>query len=93
MNEHIHRFDGIEGASPEEIRRIQELESGKGKYHVCLLSAVYGNSLFTYTATSHSGWEKTVEEMIQALSTKPVSSVWPRDTLFKYLQLMENLQV
>ena len=39
------------------------------------------------------GWEKTVAETIQALSSKQVNAVWPRDTLFQYLQIMEDLQV
>jgi cation channel sperm-associated protein 2 len=38
------------------------------------------------------GWDEMVHENLKALSTDPVQTLWPRDTLFKYYQLMEQLQ-
>ncbi|KAJ3211479.1 Cation channel sperm-associated protein 2 [Dinochytrium kinnereticum] len=38
------------------------------------------------------GWEATVGETLAGLASSQSETMWPRDTLFKYLQLMENLQ-
>ena len=38
------------------------------------------------------GWEETVQQTLLALADKQTETMWPRDTLFKYLQLMETLQ-
>ncbi|KAJ3085986.1 Cation channel sperm-associated protein 2 [Quaeritorhiza haematococci] len=38
------------------------------------------------------GWEATVTETLASLAAHESETMWPRDTLFKYLQLMENLQ-
>ncbi|KAI8804223.1 Ion transport protein-domain-containing protein [Cladochytrium replicatum] len=48
-----------------------------------LLVASNGNS---------KGWESTVAETLTAFSGKQTETMWPRDTLFKYFQVMENLQ-
>ena len=31
------------------------------------------------------GWDKTVHEHLKALASNPVETLWPRDTLFKYV--------
>ncbi|KAI9140414.1 Ion transport protein-domain-containing protein [Paraphysoderma sedebokerense] len=38
------------------------------------------------------GWEQTVDETLQAFGTVKGETLWPRDTLFKYFQVMESLQ-
>ncbi|KAJ3194688.1 hypothetical protein HK101_002162 [Irineochytrium annulatum] len=38
------------------------------------------------------GWETTVAETLTSFAASKSETMWPRDTLFKYLQLMENLQ-
>lgn len=38
------------------------------------------------------GWEKTVAETLQGLASRKEETMWPRDSLFKYFQCMENLQ-
>ncbi|KAI9218701.1 Ion transport protein-domain-containing protein [Blastocladiella britannica] len=38
------------------------------------------------------GWEATIRETLAALAAKAEETLWPRDTLFKYFQLMESLQ-
>lgn len=37
-------------------------------------------------------WEKIVHENLELLSKTPSDTLWPKDTLFKYFQLMESLQ-
>lgn len=32
------------------------------------------------------GWDKTVHDHLKALASNPVETLWPRDTLFKYVQ-------
>ncbi|KAJ3105736.1 Golgi apparatus membrane protein TVP23 A [Phlyctochytrium bullatum] len=48
----------------------------------------YGNHPHEYAKR----WEATVAETLTALASTRSETMWPRDTLFKYLQLMENLQ-
>ena len=31
------------------------------------------------------GWDKTVHDHLKALASNPVETLWPRDTLFKYV--------
>ncbi|ORZ33335.1 Ion transport protein-domain-containing protein [Catenaria anguillulae PL171] len=38
------------------------------------------------------GWEATIRETLSALAAKSEETMWPRDTLFRYFQLMESLQ-
>ncbi|KAL6605009.1 Ion transport protein-domain-containing protein [Neocallimastix sp. 'constans'] len=38
------------------------------------------------------GWENTISNTLNGLLSKQKETIWPRDTLFKYLQIMENLQ-
>jgi len=38
------------------------------------------------------GWENTISNTLQGLLGKQKDTTWPRDTLFRYLQIMENLQ-
>ncbi|KAI9366044.1 Ion transport protein-domain-containing protein, partial [Zopfochytrium polystomum] len=38
------------------------------------------------------GWEQTVAETLAALEGSQAETMWPRDTLFQYLQVMESLQ-
>ncbi|ORX83476.1 hypothetical protein BCR32DRAFT_266947 [Anaeromyces robustus] len=38
------------------------------------------------------GWENTISSTLNGLLGKQKDTIWPRDTLFKYLQIMENLQ-
>jgi len=38
------------------------------------------------------GWENTISKTLNGLLGKQKETIWPRDTLFKYLQIMENLQ-
>ncbi|KAJ3413290.1 Exportin-2 [Chytridiales sp. JEL 0842] len=38
------------------------------------------------------GWESTVAETLTVLADSKAETMWPRDSLFQYLQLMENLQ-
>ncbi|KAI9209050.1 Ion transport protein-domain-containing protein [Polychytrium aggregatum] len=38
------------------------------------------------------GWEKTVQETLRAMTAIPTETMWSRDTLFKYFQIMETLQ-
>ena len=46
-------------------------------------------------AASHDisiGWDEVVQETLVSLSNdNQLETLWPRDSLFKYLQLMENL--
>nr|XP_054755635.1 cation channel sperm-associated protein 2-like [Lytechinus pictus] len=43
--------------------------------------------------TKKSGdWEKMVHDNLELLMNSPTETIWPRDTLFKYFQLMEALQ-
>jgi hypothetical protein len=57
------------------------------------------DALLTMDATmlqelnSGKGWDKIVAETMQGLQGDQRETMWPRDTLFKYLQLMETLQV
>ncbi|XP_071964703.1 cation channel sperm-associated protein 2-like isoform X2 [Antedon mediterranea] len=37
-------------------------------------------------------WEKMVHDNLEILSRTPTETLWPRDTLFRYLQLMEAMQ-
>ncbi|XP_030832241.1 cation channel sperm-associated protein 2-like [Strongylocentrotus purpuratus] len=37
-------------------------------------------------------WEKTVHDNLQLLVNSSSETIWPRDTLFRYFQLMEALQ-
>jgi len=41
---------------------------------------------------SSKEWENTITATLTALSGKSEETLWPRDTLFKYLQLMERFQ-
>ncbi|XP_014667579.1 PREDICTED: cation channel sperm-associated protein 2-like isoform X2 [Priapulus caudatus] len=41
---------------------------------------------------SSAHWDTLVQENIDTISRNPSETLWPRDTLFKYLQLMEALQ-
>ncbi|KAJ3131031.1 hypothetical protein HK100_006954 [Physocladia obscura] len=56
-----------------------------------------GDVLFTIQkllATSNGisrGWEDTVRETLTALEDANVETMWPRNILFEYLQVMENL--
>ncbi|XP_064390889.1 cation channel sperm-associated protein 2-like [Halichondria panicea] len=38
-----------------------------------------------------AGWDKTVRSHLMALSCNPVETLWPRETLFRYYQVMELL--
>lgn len=38
-----------------------------------------------------SDWERTVHNNLALLTSSPSESLWPRDTLFRYFQLMEAL--
>ena len=38
------------------------------------------------------GWNEMVHENLKALAANPVQTLWPRDTLFKYYELLEQLQ-
>ncbi|KAJ8029473.1 Cation channel sperm-associated protein 2 [Holothuria leucospilota] len=40
---------------------------------------------------SSINWEKTVHDNLQLLRNTPSETLWPRDTLFRYFQLMESL--
>ena len=33
----------------------------------------------------NTGWDKTVHDHLKALASNPVETLWPRDTLFKYV--------
>ncbi|KAG5458728.1 MAG: hypothetical protein BJ554DRAFT_995 [Olpidium bornovanus] len=48
--------------------------------------------LLTDSQGGSKGWEQTVAETLQGLAARNEETMWPRDTLFKYFQLMENLQ-
>ena len=37
-------------------------------------------------------WERLVHDNIQLLVKNPTETLWPRDTMFRYLLLMESLQ-
>ncbi|KAJ3066559.1 hypothetical protein HDU98_010134 [Podochytrium sp. JEL0797] len=53
------------------------------------------NAVQKLLATSHGiskGWEETVQETLAALEDAHVETMWPRDSLFEYLQVMESLQ-
>ncbi|XP_071794192.1 cation channel sperm-associated protein 2-like [Asterias amurensis] len=41
---------------------------------------------------SSDNWEKLVHDNMQLLLKTPSETLWPRDTLFRYFQLMESLQ-
>ncbi|XP_070543381.1 cation channel sperm-associated protein 2-like [Ptychodera flava] len=41
---------------------------------------------------SSINWEKTVHGNLEVLARTPTETLWPRDTLFRYFQLMESLQ-
>ncbi|PIK56711.1 putative cation channel sperm-associated protein 2-like [Apostichopus japonicus] len=38
-----------------------------------------------------TNWEKTVHDNLTLLTSTPSETLWPRDTLFRYFQLMESL--
>jgi len=38
------------------------------------------------------GWENTISNTLNGLLGKQKETIWPRDTLFRYLQIMETLQ-
>lgn len=40
---------------------------------------------------SSINWEKTIHDNLQLLRNTPSETLWPRDTLFRYFQLMESL--
>ncbi|XP_072166892.1 cation channel sperm-associated protein 2-like isoform X1 [Diadema setosum] len=44
------------------------------------------------TAKKSEDWEKLVHDSLQVLVNSPAETLWPRDTLFRYFQLMEALQ-
>jgi cation channel sperm-associated protein 2 len=44
------------------------------------------------TANDAGIWDNTVANTLQALAASKEETMWPRDTLFKYLQVMESLQ-
>jgi hypothetical protein len=67
----------------EDLQRLADLETGKGESFV---------TRYRLLLLLNLDWDITVTETIQALSNKQVNAIWPRDTLFKYLQLMEDLQ-
>ncbi|KAJ3031575.1 UNVERIFIED_CONTAM: hypothetical protein HDU68_002673 [Siphonaria sp. JEL0065] len=53
------------------------------------------NTIQKLLVTSHGiskGWEETVQETLAALEDAHVETMWPRDSLFEYLQVMESLQ-
>ena len=37
-------------------------------------------------------WQETVDEILPSLMDKQTETLWPRDTLFDYLQALERLQ-
>nr|XP_006817525.1 PREDICTED: cation channel sperm-associated protein 2-like [Saccoglossus kowalevskii] len=41
---------------------------------------------------SSINWEKTVHDNLELLARTPTETLWPRDTLFRYFQLMEAMQ-
>ncbi|KAJ3360569.1 hypothetical protein GGF32_008312 [Allomyces javanicus] len=49
-------------------------------------------ALLTQARGVSKGWEQTIRETLAALAEKSEETLWPRDTLFKYFQLMESLQ-
>ena len=51
-----------------------------------LHGAVHSDSIF-------SDWQERVEKNLMNLSKEEAYYCWPRDTLFRYLLIMENLQV
>ncbi|ORY61817.1 hypothetical protein LY90DRAFT_505530 [Neocallimastix californiae] len=44
------------------------------------------------SSIKEEGWENTISNTLNGLLSKQKETIWPRDTLFKYLQIMENLQ-
>eukprot|EP00163_Fabomonas_tropica_P029381 TRINITY_DN626_c0_g1_i15.p1 TRINITY_DN626_c0_g1~~TRINITY_DN626_c0_g1_i15.p1 ORF type:complete len:495 (-),score=101.10 TRINITY_DN626_c0_g1_i15:64-1548(-) len=44
------------------------------------------------SAADAAAWDETVTKTLQALAARKVETMWPRDTLFQYLQTMESLQ-
>ncbi|KAI9156008.1 Cation channel sperm-associated protein 2 [Blastocladiella emersonii ATCC 22665] len=49
-------------------------------------------TLLTQAHGVSKGWELTIRETLMALAVKSEETMWPRDTLFRYFQLMESLQ-
>ncbi|XP_064653307.1 cation channel sperm-associated protein 2-like [Lineus longissimus] len=41
---------------------------------------------------SCTDWQKTVSDNLETISKNPIDTAWPKDTLFRYLLLMEALQ-
>ncbi|KAJ3241158.1 hypothetical protein HDU78_001977 [Chytriomyces hyalinus] len=48
--------------------------------------------LLVTTSGIQKGWEETVQETLIALKDANVETLWPKDSLLEYLQVMENLQ-
>ncbi|XP_072038186.1 cation channel sperm-associated protein 2-like [Amphiura filiformis] len=44
------------------------------------------------TVQESDDWEKTVHDNLELLARTPSDTLWPKDTLFTYFQLMEALQ-
>ncbi|KAJ3327410.1 Cysteine protease atg4b [Blyttiomyces sp. JEL0837] len=81
---------------PSSASKGEQTEEGK-KLSSCINSKDSDvlQSIQKLLVASHGiskGWEATVAETLTALAGTQSETMWPRDTLFKYLQVMENLQ-
>ncbi|KAI8841297.1 hypothetical protein BC829DRAFT_446759 [Chytridium lagenaria] len=81
-------YEPLAGEEADGKNNINELKD-MDKDHDILQSI---QKLLVASHGMSRGWEATVAETLMALASSQSETMWPRDTLFKYLQLMENLQ-
>ncbi|KAL7750064.1 Cation channel sperm-associated protein 2 [Sorochytrium milnesiophthora] len=72
----------------------QDHDDGTGKNVTYEQSAIVDDvqKLLNTSHTASKDWEMTVAGTLQALLIRGDETVWPRDSLFRYFQLMESLQ-
>ena len=84
----INRFTDDAGrATPRHVLSDDDLGIDDTAVHLRSLQAL----LLDNTASA-AAWDETVGKTLQAIGARKHETMWPRDTLFKYLQTMETLQ-
>lgn len=75
-----------------QTTRVQFKEESKEDKTKGAETAEDGKTSEKDTEAEFADWQKTIEGNLHHFQRCPMETLWPRDTLFKYFQLMEKLQ-
>ncbi|XP_033108654.1 cation channel sperm-associated protein 2-like [Anneissia japonica] len=78
------------GLIPSDVNAKNQKTSSGFKNQSDLMKSISHRLMDTQQKSNN--WEKMVHDNLEILSRTPTETLWPRDTLFRYLQQMEALQ-